>query len=130
MEIVKRYNSMLKKNTSSRIFGLFRFGQFCKLSNATTLQDLRHIKNSTIEVWKMEIVKRYNSTPKKNTSSRIFSLFRFGQFCKLSNATTLQDMRHIKNSTSEVWKMEIVKRYNSTPKKNTPSGIFGPFRFC
>ena len=75
---------------------------------------MRHIKNSTSEVWKMEIVKRYNSTPKKNTSSRIFGLFRFGQFCKLSNATTLQDMRHIKNSTSEVWKMKIVKLYNST----------------
>merc|ERR1711983_594890 len=91
---------------------------------------MRHIKNISSEVLKMEIVKHYNSTPKKNTSSKIFGLFRFGQFCKLSNATTLQDLRHIKNSTSEVWKMEIVKRYNSTPKKNTSSRIFGLFRFC
>ena len=85
---------------------------------------MRPINNSASEVWKMEIVKRYNSTPKKNTSSRIFGLFRFGQFCKLSNATTLQDMRPIKNSISEVWNMEIFKRYNCTLKKNTPSKIF------
>ena len=113
-----------EKEHTQQNFRPFRFCQFCKLTNATTLQDLRPINNSASEVWKMEIVKRYNSTPKKNTSSRIFGLFRFGQFCKLSNATTLQDMRPIKNSISEVWNMEIFKRYNCTLKKNTPSKIF------
>ena len=121
------YISAPKKNRSTIILGLYRFGKFCQFSNDTTLQDTKPMLNLTgCEYWKWKVPYGYNSTPKKNTPSKILAFLDLAslQIIKRYNAS-----RSMINLTGEVWKIENSKRYISTQKKNTSTIILGLYRF-
>ena len=98
------YISAPKKNTSTIILGLYRFGKFCQFSNDTTLQDTKPMLNLTsCEYWKWKVPYSYNSTPKKNTPSKILAFLDLAslQIIKRYNASRYQTY-----DQSDWWSME------------------------